>query len=235
MTVGVRCTTLEIEHCSHCSAPRRWPTASSRSCTGERFTDGDKQFIESLGFFFLATARTREGRPDCSFKGGAPGFARVVGPELLVFPDYDGNGMFKSLGNIQPDAAGRAPVHRHAGVSQAPAGQRHGRARVRRPASCRNKFEGAQALIRVTPQHIFPNCPRYIPDLRRDAPSVYVPEAGRTPVEPTWKGSADVRETSYRRANRPLNAERVGLAWGPSSVKPPRSGVCRIETTSSRT
>lgn len=65
----------------------------------ERFTDADKQFIESLGFFFLATADA-QGRPDCSFKGGAPGFTRVVGPELLVFPDYDGNGMFKSLGNI---------------------------------------------------------------------------------------------------------------------------------------
>jgi hypothetical protein len=56
----------------------------------ERFSEADQQFIESLGFFFLATAGA-EGRPDCSFKGGAPGFARVVPPELLVFPDYDSN------------------------------------------------------------------------------------------------------------------------------------------------
>src|SRR5262245_45189035 len=65
-----------------------------------RFTDSDKAFIESCAFFFLATA-TPDGHPDCSFKGGAPGFARIVAPDLLVFPDYDGNGMFKSLGNIR--------------------------------------------------------------------------------------------------------------------------------------
>src|SRR5687768_4388983 len=63
------------------------------------FSDDDKAFIESLEFFFLATS-TADGQPDCSFKGGAPGFARVVRPDLLVWPDYDGNGMFKSLGNI---------------------------------------------------------------------------------------------------------------------------------------
>src|SRR5271165_1631205 len=66
----------------------------------ERFTDEDKAFIESAGFFFLATA-DGEGRPDCSFKGGPPGFVKVRDPSLLVFPDYDGNGMFKSLGNIR--------------------------------------------------------------------------------------------------------------------------------------
>ncbi|HEX6242484.1 MAG TPA: pyridoxamine 5'-phosphate oxidase family protein [Polyangiales bacterium] len=75
----------------------------------ERFTDADKLFIESLSFFFLATADT-EARPDCSFKGGPAGFVRVISPELLVFPDYDGNGMFKSLGNIsQNEPSGDAP------------------------------------------------------------------------------------------------------------------------------
>src|SRR5947209_19098407 len=63
------------------------------------FTADDKQFIESLPYFFLATADT-EGRPDCSIKGGAPGFARITGPSEIAFPDHDGNGMFKSLGNI---------------------------------------------------------------------------------------------------------------------------------------
>ena len=63
------------------------------------FSDGDRAFIEGAMFFFLATADA-EGRPDCSFKGGLPGFVRVTGPDELAFPDYDGNGMFKSLGNI---------------------------------------------------------------------------------------------------------------------------------------
>ena len=63
------------------------------------FNDADKAFIESVSFFFIATADAA-GRPDCSHKGGAPGFVRVVAPDLLVFPDYDGNGMFRSLGNL---------------------------------------------------------------------------------------------------------------------------------------
>src|SRR5688572_23854816 len=63
------------------------------------FTDADRSFIESRPLFFLATA-DGEGRPDCSYKGGRPGFVRVVGPGELAFPSYDGNGMFKSLGNI---------------------------------------------------------------------------------------------------------------------------------------
>jgi predicted pyridoxine 5'-phosphate oxidase superfamily flavin-nucleotide-binding protein len=70
-----------------------------------RFTDGDKTFIESASFFFLATADT-EAQPDCSFKGGAPGFVRVVAPDQLVFPDYDGNGMFKSPGAPPASTAG---------------------------------------------------------------------------------------------------------------------------------
>ena len=63
------------------------------------FTDADRAFIETRPMFFLATADA-EGRPDCSYKGGRPGFVRVVDPETLAFPSYDGNGMFKSLGNL---------------------------------------------------------------------------------------------------------------------------------------
>ena len=63
------------------------------------FTDDDKAFIESAIYFFLATADAA-GRPDSSFKGGPPGFVRVTAANELAFPDYDGNGMFKSLGNL---------------------------------------------------------------------------------------------------------------------------------------
>ena len=67
--------------------------------TRTRFTPDDRAFIESAPYFFLATADA-EGRPDCSFKGGLAGFVAITGPSELAFPDYDGNGMFKSLGNI---------------------------------------------------------------------------------------------------------------------------------------
>src|SRR3977135_3189213 len=64
-----------------------------------QFTSDDRTFIENAAYFFLATADA-QGRPDCSFKGGMPGFVRVTGACELAFPDYDGNGMFKSLGNL---------------------------------------------------------------------------------------------------------------------------------------
>ena len=63
------------------------------------FTAEDKAFIESRAMFFLATADA-DGQPDCSYKGGVPGFVRVTGESELSFPSYDGNGMFRSLGNV---------------------------------------------------------------------------------------------------------------------------------------
>ncbi len=49
--------------------------------------------------FFLATA-DREGRPQCSYKGGEPGFVRVLDQHTVAFPNYDGNGMYLSMGNL---------------------------------------------------------------------------------------------------------------------------------------
>jgi len=157
----------------------------------ERFAEADKQFIESLSFFFLATADA-EGRPDCSFKGGAPGFARVVSPELLVFPDYDGNGMFKSLGNITLNPqVGLLFI----ALQDAPKRLRvNGTAKLVFDDPLLPGFEGAQALIRVTPQHIFPNCPRYIPNLKGGEGSAYVPCAGVERKEPAWKSFDDFKD-----------------------------------------
>ena len=155
------------------------------------FTDADKAFIESLPFFFLATADA-DGQPDCSFKGGAPGFVKVLAPDLLVYPDYDGNGMFKSLGNIRSNP--------QVGLLFIAMTERPKRLRVLGTAELAfddpllANFPGGQLLVRIKPSHVFPNCPRYIPDLKGDAPSVYMPEAGRTPVEPKWKGSPDFKD-----------------------------------------
>ncbi len=156
-----------------------------------QFTESDKAFIEAAPFFFLATA-DGEGRPDCSFKGGAPGFVRVAGPETLLFPDYDGNGMFKSLGNIS--------VNGQVGLLFIAMGEAPRRLRVNGSAIVSlddprmKDMPGAQALIVVTAEHIFPNCPRYVPDLGAGAPSKYVPHADEAPVEPAWKGFDDFKD-----------------------------------------
>jgi predicted pyridoxine 5'-phosphate oxidase superfamily flavin-nucleotide-binding protein len=72
---------------------RRIADRLEEKLTRTQFTPDDKTFIESAPYFFLATA-DGEGRPDCSYKGGMPGFVRVTGPSELAFPDYDGNGRF---------------------------------------------------------------------------------------------------------------------------------------------
>ena len=150
----------------------------------DRFSDGDADFIHAQSFFFLATADA-DGRPDCSFKGGPPGFARVAAPDLLVFPDYDGNGMFKSLGNIVANP--------HVGLLFIAMGEKpqrvrvNGRAEIVRDDPMMAQTPGAQLLVRVTPTAIFPNCPRYIPNLERGEASEYTPTAGVAPVEPKWK------------------------------------------------
>jgi hypothetical protein len=152
--------------------------------TRTAFTADDKQFIESAIYFFIATADAN-GHPDCSFKGGAPGFVRVTAPSELAFADYDGNGMFKSLGNID--------VNPHVGllfIAMHGKPQRlrvNGRARVERDDPLMHEIAGAQLIVRVAAQAIFPNCPRNIPELELRGHSKYVPLAGESRVEPGWK------------------------------------------------
>jgi uncharacterized protein len=152
--------------------------------TRTAFTADDKAYIESCIYFFLATADA-EGRPDCSFKGGAPGFVRITGPSELAFPDYDGNGMFKSLGNLA--------VNPHVGLlfiamHDKPKRLRvNGDARISRDDPLLQEIAGAQLIVRIKVAAIFPNCPRYIPSLTMTEPSVYVPQPDTAPVEPAWK------------------------------------------------
>jgi predicted pyridoxine 5'-phosphate oxidase superfamily flavin-nucleotide-binding protein len=154
------------------------------------FTDKDRAFIESRALFFLATA-DGEGRPDCSYKGGRPGFVRVVDPHTLAFPSYDGNGMFKSLGNVI--------VNPHVGLLfidfESPRRLRvNGRASVRDDDPLLADFVGAQLVVRVHAHAIFPNCPRYIHKMQMVEESPYAPREGHTPPVPEWKQRPDFRD-----------------------------------------
>jgi predicted pyridoxine 5'-phosphate oxidase superfamily flavin-nucleotide-binding protein len=147
------------------------------------FTDEDRAFIESRPLFFLATADA-DGRPDCSHKGGSPGFVRVVAPDTLAFPDYDGNGMYKSLGNVLVNpAVGLLFID-----FESPRRLRvNGRASVCAEDPLRREFEGAQLIVRVQALAIFPNCPRYIHRTQTVEQSVHTPCKGYVPPEPGWK------------------------------------------------
>ena len=160
-----------------------------------QFSDEDRSFIERQTMFFLATADAA-GRPDCSYKGGGPGFVRVVESDTLAFPSYDGNGMFKSLGNIAANpAVGLLFID-----FQAPKRLRvNGRASLHLDDPLMAGFPGAQAMVRVSAEHIFPNCPRYIHRMQVMEPSPYVPVPGRTPPVPGWKQSALFKDYLPRR------------------------------------
>ncbi|MCW5661478.1 MAG: pyridoxamine 5'-phosphate oxidase family protein [Burkholderiaceae bacterium] len=147
------------------------------------FTPEDREFIGSRSLFFLATADA-SGQPDCSYKGGDPGFVRVTADDELTFPSYDGNGMFRSLGNVLANAA----VALLFVDFERPNRLRVlGRAHLVEDDALRAQWPGAQLIVRVKATRIFPNCPRYIHRMATIEPSPYVPRAGEVPPIPKWK------------------------------------------------
>jgi predicted pyridoxine 5'-phosphate oxidase superfamily flavin-nucleotide-binding protein len=146
---------------------------------------GDRAFIERMDMFFLATADA-EGRPQCSYKGGEPGFVRVLDERTVAFPNYDGNGMYLSMGNLA--------VNPHVGmlfidfVSERPSRLRlNGEARIDPDDQLLASYPEAQFVVRVAATHVFPNCPRYIHRLTLAERSRFVPRSDRTTPVPDWK------------------------------------------------
>jgi uncharacterized protein len=145
--------------------------------------DDDRAFIEAADMFFIATADA-EGRPQCSYKGGDPGFVRVLDERTIAFPLYDGNGMYLTAGN--------ALVNPHVGLLFVDfEGRRrlrlNGVASVGTDDPLLAECPEAQLVMRVEATEVFPNCPRYIHEYRLVRRSRFVPrEDCRTPV-PAWK------------------------------------------------
>lgn len=160
-----------------------------------KFTEEDKAFIGARPLFFLATADA-DGWPDCSYKGGLPGFVRVIADDTLAFPSYDGNGMFRSLGNLS--------VNPKVGILfidfEAPKRLRvNGIASLDERDPLLGEFPGADLLVRVRAVQIFPNCPRYIHRMQIVEHSVYAPRPGHTPPVPAWKQMESFRDALPKR------------------------------------
>jgi len=155
-------------------------------------SEHDQAFIEARDMFFLATADT-EGRPTCSYKGGEPGFVRVLDERTLAFPNYDGNGMYLSMGNLA--------VNPHVGLlfvdftAQRPSRLRlNGVASVDQDDPLAASYPGAQFVVRVRATQVFPNCPRYIHRMQMVERSEYVPRDGCEPPVPGWKKTEWARD-----------------------------------------
>jgi predicted pyridoxine 5'-phosphate oxidase superfamily flavin-nucleotide-binding protein len=147
------------------------------------FTDEDRAFIAGSRMMFIASADTA-GQPDCSYKGGLPGFVRTLDERTLAIPDYDGNGQYRSWGNVVANPrVGLLFID-----FETPKRLRvNGTAVVSRDDPLRDEFPGAVFVVRVTAERIFPNCPRYIHKMKLVEESVYSPRAGYTPPVPAWK------------------------------------------------
>jgi predicted pyridoxine 5'-phosphate oxidase superfamily flavin-nucleotide-binding protein len=152
--------------------------------------DGDRAFVESRDMFFLATVDA-DGQPQCSYKGGEPGFVRVVDERTLAFPSFDGNGMYLSLGNI----AQTARVGLLFLDFERPRRMRvNGVAEVRTDDPLLAAYPRAQCVVRVAVTEVFPNCGRYIHRLELVERSRFTPRAECEPPVPDWKRSDWARD-----------------------------------------
>jgi predicted pyridoxine 5'-phosphate oxidase superfamily flavin-nucleotide-binding protein len=152
----------------------------------DTFDADDRSFIESRDMFFLATA-DEHGMPQCSYKGGEPGFVRIVDERTLAFPNYDGNGTYLSMGNLL--------LNPQLGLLfidfTSPKRVRvNGMASIAENDPLLDVYSEAQFVVRVRATHILPNCPRYVHRMELVERSRFVPhESCVTPV-PDWKRRA---------------------------------------------
>ena len=156
----------------------------------DRFTPEDRAFLARLDMFFLATVDAL-GQPTCSYKGGDPGFVTIVDDRTLAFPNYDGNGMYLSMGNV--DATRRVGLlfidferQRRMRVD--------GTAELRHDDPLVASYPAAQFVVRVHAERIYPNCPRYIHKYELVERSAFVPRAGSATPIPAWKQSDWARD-----------------------------------------
>jgi len=143
----------------------------------DAFKDADRAFVERASMFFLATV-DGDGRPDVSYKGGIPGFVSVVDERTLAFPSYDGNGQFRSLGNVlvNPNVSLLFVDFEHPN-----------RMRITGRAELQEGSDDSDVLVVVVVDQIWPNCPRYVHRMTLEEHSVFAPRDGHVPPVPEWK------------------------------------------------
>lgn len=140
-------------------------------------------FIESRDFFFLTTIDHR-GYPTCSHKGGSIGFVKALDSKTLVFPSYDGNGMFLSMGNM---AANPKMGMLFIDFETPHRVRVHGEAKVEVNSDLLSQFPGAELIVTIDITEVFINCSRYIHKYQRLATSKHVPKQDGAAPFAEWK------------------------------------------------
>jgi predicted pyridoxine 5'-phosphate oxidase superfamily flavin-nucleotide-binding protein len=162
---------------------RRTADAIADKRVHREFWDAERQMIEQAQVFFIAS--TYESHVDCSAKSGDPGFVKIVGPGTIEYPEYDGNSMYRTLGNISMNPNVGLLFVKFDGKSLRI--RINGQASLHDDAETLSRHHGAKLVVRIDCE-IYPNCPRYLPDMQTGAPSPYVPREGEPPPPPPeWK------------------------------------------------
>ena len=165
----------------------------------ETIGESQKEFIEKADMFFLATCDHR-GLPTCSYKGGDPGFVRVLDERWLAFPNYDGNGKFQSRGNLLKNPNVGMLFVDFEGQQRL---RLQGIATILDDDELLSEYPEAQFVIRVQATEVYTNCPRYVHKYQLVERSVFVPRQGlETPV-PEYKKREDLQEFLPARDRRP--------------------------------
>ncbi len=154
------------------------------------FWDDEKEIIEKTTFFFIASSW--ENYVDCSIKSGDEGFVKIIDKGVIEYPEYDGNSMYRTAGNIFKNPNVGLLFVKFDGKSRRI--RINGKASIRRDKETLAKHFGAKFVIRIECE-IYPNCPRYVPDLINGKKSVFVPRKGeKAPPAPEWKTREYIRD-----------------------------------------
>jgi hypothetical protein len=182
------------------------------------FSDDTKKFIEAQDFFFLSTV-DEKGRPTVSYKGGGVGFVRVVDSKTLIFPIFNGNGMYFSAGNIQKNAAvGMLFIS----FEQPHRNRVQGIAELKKSKEYTDLYPGSEFIVKVTLSEMWQNCPRYIHKYQKIATSKNVPDFdGNFPLA-AWKRIDGVQDVISPQDKK--KAEEAGLITADAWMEKIKSG-----------
>jgi predicted pyridoxine 5'-phosphate oxidase superfamily flavin-nucleotide-binding protein len=169
---------------------RRVADALNKHRTHYAFWPDEEEMIRQAPFFFIASASGEF--VDCNIKSGDPGFVKITGPATLEYPEYDGNSMYRTLGNISESANIALLFVRFDGKSRRI--RVNGKATICDDAETLSRHFGAKLVVRIECE-IYPNCPRYLPNLEEKAASAHPPREGLPPPPPPeWKRRDMIRD-----------------------------------------
>ena len=170
---------------------RRLADRLDEAIVQDEILPSDKDFIERLDMFFAATV-DGHGHVNCSYKAGAPGFVRVVDAHTLAFPNYDGNGMYLTMGNIlETRQVGLLFID----FENQKRMRLNGEASIERDDPLLKEYPEAQFIVRVRAREVFANCPRYIHKMKLAQRSRFVPKQECPTPVPGWKKGKWVADT----------------------------------------